>query len=153
MLQEVLPYEERTALGATHRIRVFHTDLTQTTANTTQVVNLLEIPAGALVRNVFTRTTAKFADASDEDFNTTAVTIGDGTTANLYVTSTELNTNAATPVRFKAGTGTQKAYDAAGALNVTFASMAAKALANLDSGELEVFVELIDASTYDGGIK
>lgn len=151
MKVQLLPTEERVSLGATHRIQVFASDLTQSAVNTPQTLALLNIPAGAVVRNVFTRTQAQFCNSADPAFNTTAVTLGDAGTANLFLSDAELNKNGA-GVRFKAGTGTQKGYDADDVLNATFNSMAAKSLNSLDSGELWVFLELIDASTYDGAL-
>ena len=150
MKVQLLPQEERISLGATHRIQLLASDLSEATVNTAQVIKLLDIPVGGIVRNVFLVNHQKFADASDAAFNTTAVTVGDAGTANKFVTSTELNANGAV-VRFKAGTGTQAAYDAAAVLNVTVGSMAAKAVKDLDVGELWVFVELIQVAGYDGG--
>jgi len=124
--------------------------LTQAAANTAQVIKLMDLPAGSIVRNVALVTHQTFAASGDAAFNTTAVTVGDAGTANLFVTSTELNANGAV-VRTKAGTGTQKAYDAAAVLNVTFNAMALKSLVNLDSGELWVFVEIVSVGSYDGG--
>jgi len=150
MLTQPLPQEERISMGATHRIQILEGDLTQAAANTAQVIKLLDLPIGSLVRNVYVVTHQRFEASADPAFNATGITIGDSGTANLFVSATETNKNGAA-VRFKTGTGTQKAYDVADVLNITFSSMAAKALANLDKGELWVFVELLDASTYDGG--
>jgi len=151
MKVNLLMTEERVALGASHRIVITQEDLTQTTVNTAQVIKLLDIPAGGLVRNVYTKLQARFANTADTDLNTTALTIGDAGTANLFLASQELNVNG-TEVRFKAGTGTQKAYDAAAVLNATFGSMALKSLADLNAGEVHIFVELIDVGNYDGAV-
>ena len=137
-------------MGATHRIKVLESDLTNTTNAAAQAITLLAIPAGAIVRNVYALNHQKFANTADAAFNTTALTIGDGTTANKFVASAELNANG-TVVRTIAGTGTQAGFDAAGSLVATFASMTGKNLAALNQGELWVFVELIATATYDGG--
>lgn len=147
---QLLPTEERLALGATHRIQLFAEDLTEAAVATAQVIKLLDLGVGSLVRNVYLVNHQPFQNSADPAFNTTTVTVGDGGTANKFVTSTETNANGVV-VRTKAGTGTQAAYDAAAALNVTVSAMAAKALASLDTGELWVFAEIIDVSTYDGG--
>lgn len=137
-------------MGATHRIKVLESDLTQATAATAQALTLLAIPAGAIVRNVYAVNHQTFAATADAAFNTTALTIGDGTTADKFLASMELNANG-TVVRTKAGTGAQEGFDAAGSLVATFAAMAAKSLVNLNQGELWVFVELVQTASYDGG--
>lgn len=137
-----LTTEERQQGGFTHRFELDHTDLTQTAAATAQVVPLLALIAGMLVLKVATRMTTAFQDVSDGAFNSTAITIGDGGTANLFLTSQELNVNG-TEVYNKAGTGTAKAYDAGDSLNLTFNSMTGKSLSNIDTGVLKVFAQIV----------
>lgn len=68
-------------------------DLTETTANTAQVLNLLNVKAGQAVRLVHHKLVTAFKDASDSNFNTCAATVGDGSDPDRLLTSTELNEN------------------------------------------------------------
>jgi len=144
----LLPQEERIALGATHRAIITHADLTVATANTAQVINITALKLGSYIRNVYTKVQTAFKNSADAAFNTTAITVGDTGTANLYVSSQETNANGAV-AKFKAGTGTQKAYLAADDLTITFNSMAGKALSSLDTGELHVFFSVTELNEYE----
>jgi len=144
-----LTTEERAQGGFTHRIELTHADLTQTAANTAQVISLITLAIGMMVLRVATRMTIAFQDVSDNAFNSTAITIGDTGTANLFLASQELNVNG-TEVYNKAGTMTAKAYDSTDALNITFNSMSAKSLSNIDVGAITVFAEIVDLKQLAG---
>lgn len=77
-------------------------DLTEETANTAQVLNLLNVKAGQAVRLVKAVLVTPLKDASDAAFNTTAVTVGDGSDADRFLASMELNENG-TEVDLKLG--------------------------------------------------
>lgn len=135
--------EERQQGGFTHRVTLTHTDLTQSAAATAQVIPLLALIAGLMVVKVATRLVTPFQNTADGAFNSAAITIGDGGTANLYLTSQETNANG-TSIAAKAGTGTLKAYTGADSLNLTFNSMTGKSLVNLNAGALTVFLEVVN---------
>jgi len=135
----LLPYETRIATGFTHKVNVTHADLTQTTAATAQVIPLLSVAVGDMVEQVATFVNTYFTDASDTAFNTTAITIGDDGSAARFLASQELNTNG-TEVKTKAGTGTLYSYLAANTVDVTFNAMTAKALSDIDAGDIDIFL-------------
>lgn len=116
---DVIPLsnDEMAKHGATHLVIVTHEDLTEETANTAQTIALLSIPANKAVRFVKHRLITPFKDASDAAFNTTAATIGDGSDADRFLQSTELNENG-TEVDLKMG------MSAAGVAALTAATVA-----------------------------
>lgn len=140
---QILPLQhEQTGLGPTHKIIVTHEDLTETTANTAQVIPLLTVALGDLVEVVATYVPTAFQDASDAAFNTTAITIGDGGSANRLLTSQELNVNGS-EVLGKAGVAGGYVYLAGDTVDLTVGSMSSKSLSNIDTGELHIFVRKV----------
>jgi hypothetical protein len=144
MILKLLTHEERVKHFATHVAKITHEDLTEATVNTAQDIALLTTPASKCsVEVVKTVLATPFKDASDAAFNTNALIIGDsGDTARLLA-SQELNENG-TEVLKKRGTGTAQVYTAATVINANVAAMAAKALADVDTGEVLVYL-IIDA--------
>ncbi len=143
MNAELLSAEEQRAYGFTHRIKVTHEDLTETTAATDQVIPLLSVAAGALVTRCATRLVTPFNDASDVAYNDTQVSVGDGGSAARFLAAQQVNENG-TEVLAKGGTGTLHAYEAADTVDLTVAHQDSKALADLDAGELWVFLHVQD---------
>lgn len=134
-----LSAEETRQTGYTHRYRLTFLDLaSMLTVNTALAINLRAVTAGAVISGVATRLVTPFQATGDAAFNTTAITLGDGGSANRYLASQELNANGAFVVAKAAGTP----YAHVGAENVkiTFNAMAAKALASLNAGVLEVYL-------------
>lgn len=130
--------EQQTLGGATHRVVITHADLTETTANTAQVLSPLTVGLGSLVKCVCAIMVDDFEDASDAAFNTTAITAGDGGSANRFLASMELNVNG-TEVDFKAGVDTFYGYESADTVDVTFNAMSGKALNDIDNGEVHLY--------------
>lgn len=135
--------EERSASGFTHRIKLTYADLTETGTNTAQTIALLTVPAGSLVTRVATRLVTAFENSADAAFNATTLIIGDGGSTNRFLTSQELNKNG-TEVLVKAGTGTLYGYETADTIDAVFGSMSAKALNDLDTGEVWIFLQVQD---------
>jgi len=133
--------EESVVGGFTHRIKILHTDLTQATANTAQVIPMINVVPGTIVTKAATHLKTAFADSADAAFNDVQVTIGDGGLANRFLAAQQVNLNG-TEVTTKGGTGTIFGYTEADTIDITFNSMAAKALLSLDAGELYVFLGL-----------
>jgi len=128
--------------GFTHAIKIVPADLaTQTTANTALVIEMVPVKAGDIVIRAAYHLRTAFSDASDAAFNSTTITIGDGASAAVYLASTQINVNG-TEILNKAGTGTEGAYNADDTVDITFTSMSAKALSDLDTGELWVFLHI-----------
>lgn len=144
---EVLSLETTAIRGFTHRIRLTHEDLTQATANTAQVIPILSVNAGSYVSDCATKLVTAFKNSADAAFNTTAITVGDGGSANRFLTSTELNENG-TEVYYKAGALTSPyVYTTADTIDITFNAMSAKALVDLNAGELIVFLNVAELAT------
>lgn len=137
-----LTLEEQSARGGNFEVQYSHEDLTEAVVATAQV---LTIPIAAkmsakVIENVLDE---QFKDASDAAFNTTALIVGDGGDDNRLLASTELNANGAV-VPFAKGTGTDYPFTADDTIDLTFASMAAKALANLDQGRGRLLLNIQD---------
>jgi hypothetical protein len=135
---------ERDNGGFTHHIVIDAAgDLTQTTANTAQVLELISVKAGDALLNAATHLETKFQDASDAAFNTTPLTVGDGSDADRAINSQELNVNG-TEVVFAANDPAKLPYvfTADDTIDATFGSMAAKALNDIDTGKLHVYLRI-----------
>ena len=144
----VLPLttEEKAATLATHLVTITSDDLTETTVNTAQTLTVT-VAAGDFFEVIAHKLVTPFEDASDAAFNTTAYTIGDGGSANRFLTSTELNVNG-TEIDFKAGAlGEGYFYNSADTVDFAIGSMSGKALNNIDTGELHVFIRHVSFNT------
>lgn len=139
-----LPIEEKVSTGCSHCIKVDHTDLTETTANTAQAINI-PLAAGYAVGDVgLFKLKTPFRNSADAAHNTTTLSIGDNASATTWRTAAELNANGS-KVDFGVFTATTgKAYTAADTVKLTFGSMSAKNLAALNEGEVHLFVQLIN---------
>jgi len=131
--------------GFNHRFVIDHTDLTEATNNTAQVIPLITLPVGTVVKSAAIYLNVPLEDSSDAAFNNTALTVGDAGDAARFLASTQLNENG-TEV-FAAAAPPAKvphAYAAATTVNATIGSMTAKALADIDTGEVWVYLETSD---------
>jgi hypothetical protein len=88
-----LTIDERAYWDATHCVILEHDDFSTATTNTAQTVALFSVPANTLVRFSALVLETAFKDSADTNHNSTAITIGDGTDADLFLASTELNEN------------------------------------------------------------
>lgn len=141
-----LPEQTAAATGFNYRIKLTSDDLTETTANTAQVFEVLSVKAGSLVTSVAAYLETDFADASDSGFNSTAITVGDGSDPDRFLASMQVNTNG-TEVDAKGGANTTPyAYTASDTIDITVNSMSAKSLSDIDTGELIVLVGLVELS-------
>lgn len=146
MKLEKLPLETAGLCGFTHKVKLTHEDLTQATANTAQTIALLSVGAGAYVCDCAMHLVTPFEDASDAAFNTTAVVIGDDGSTNRFLTSTELNKNGTEVIWKGTALTAPYVYTAANTIDIVFSSMAAKALADIDVGELDIFLNVVELS-------
>jgi len=135
MKKQILSMQERMKhVGATHVVELTHADLTETTVNTAQDIALLTTPASKCsVQVVKTVLDTPFKDASDSAFNTNALIVGYSGSTNALLASQELNENGSEVLK-KRGTGTVTVFTAATVINANIAAMAAKALADIDTG-------------------
>lgn len=148
-----LPANTKAATGFTHTIKLTHVDLTETTADADQTIDLLDLPVGTVVNKVAYKLVTPFKDASDAAFNDTDFSLGETGDVDEFIDETEVNENG-TEVLYSAGFAftdaacvLPKAYTSASKLTATFASMVAKSLSDLDAGEIEVYVSLTDLTS------
>lgn len=133
--------------GFTHKTVITHADLTETTAATAQTIAGPVVAVGSIVQAVATYLKTDFKDASDAAFNSTAITVGDGTDADRFITSQELNTNGTevdAKIELHSTNTLPYAYTAADTVDVVFNAMTGKSLSNIDTGELWVFYNIVN---------
>lgn len=134
--------------GFNHRFVITASDLTVTTADTPQSITLVTLPAGTVVKQAAYFLKTPFKDADDAAFNSTALTVGDSGDADRYIDSAQLNENG-TEIIAGASNGSKVpfAYASSTAVVAAFASMAAKDLADLDTGEIWIYLETADLTS------
>lgn len=142
-----LPLETAALTGFTHKVVLKESDFTETTANTAQTIAIKPVLPGSYVADCAIRLKTPFKNSADAAFNTTAITIGDGNDVDRYLASTELNENG-TEVLYAVGpqSTVRYVYTAADTIDIVVGSMAAKALADLNVGELWVFLNVVELS-------
>lgn len=149
MKKVILPRDTAAQTGFTHLVILTHEDLTQATANTAQVIALLTVAAGDAVFRAATVLVTPFTDASDAAFNSTAITVGE-TDADRFIVSQQLNSNGTEVFYGVHPSTTPFVFTAADTIDITFNSMAAKALVDIDAGELHVYLGLVRMANLSG---
>lgn len=137
--------------GYTYHVKLTHADLTEETVNTAQVIEILTVEQGTVVQSVAYNLPVPFQDASDAAFNTTAITIGDGNSAARFMASKELNVNGSEVLAWVTANDVNTlpyAYLAADTIDVTVGSMAAKALNDIDTGEIDILINAVNIDDY-----
>ena len=145
-----LPAETKAATGFTHKCIVGHADMTDTDAS--QTLNLLPVVAGTAVKSAATVLNTSFDSSSDATLISTTFKIGhNDTTADddAFITSQETNPSgtvvsykvnpSATPFIFVAGTAASPKY-----IQALVECTSAKSLATLDSGEIEIWLQIAE---------
>ncbi|MEI7903042.1 MAG: hypothetical protein WCK89_22615, partial [bacterium] len=103
-----LPEQQQIYMGATHVAVITHADLTDTNVNTAQTLtNVFTVAEKQGVQLVAMQLITAF-NAGNNATGSVAVIVGDGTDTDLYLTSTELNSNL-TEVWLKYGRSVQAA--------------------------------------------
>jgi hypothetical protein len=146
-----LPANTKAAAGFTHKVVLDHNDLTDTDA--AQTINLIPVVAGTVVKSAATRLVSVF-DSSDAATITTTVEIGHNETTpdpNAFIASQELNPSgtevfyavnpSTTPYAFLEGTAASPKY-----IQAAFACTSGDSLADHNTGELEVFLEIVNVN-------
>jgi hypothetical protein len=136
--------EQAGQTGFTHVAVITADDLTNATAAAAQTITLVTLAAFDVIVKVGWYLKTAFKDVSDTAFNTTTMSVGDIAAVATHIAATELNENG-TEI-FSHYSNTAVRYTAADKIAVTFNSMAAKALLNIDVGELHVFFTLLRMS-------
>lgn len=142
-----LGIEEMAAYGATHVMTVDYDDLSAGDDGGGETVEVATVAANVGVEVVALVVKVPFTDsATSSPLTNCSVTVGDGTAENKYVAPIETCTNnTASFARFAWGTGTQKVYTAADTIDVVFSPDTNAGLDELDAGQLQVFLRIIDA--------
>jgi len=146
--------------GFTHKINITAADLTMATANTAQVINLLSVRAGMFVDRAAYALRTAFKHAADSAFNTTTLMVGSLTVddndkflaSNTAGTGMQLNENGTevfyhiNPVAAStAGLATAPfMFIANDTIIATFGSQSGKSLSNIDVGEVDIFLRVVD---------
>jgi len=148
MIFRPLLEEERVgAFGASHVAIITHEDLTETTADTDQVINIYTVADDISASITHAKVVDTFADLSDDDLNDTQMSAGDDDDADGFITAFQVNANGTAALvasRDGAYTDFMVDYAAANHLEVLVESMAGKSLSNIDAGEIHFFIRFLD---------
>ena len=149
-----LPIEAAAILGSTHEVVIDYTDLSDT-AGTGKTLTVT-IPAGSWVRGGAHVLETDFTDGA-ATMSSLVYTVGDGGDADLYMTSTEVETTG-TEIDYKAptpGSGavareTGKVYASADTLDIAFTATGAN-LSTLTGGKLRYYFALVNLDDLKKG--
>jgi hypothetical protein len=134
--------------GYNYRFVIDHTDLTQGTDNTAQDITLITLPAYSVVKSAATFLKTPFKQASDASYNNNVLIVGDSGDTARFIASQQVNENG-TEILAKAQDVTKvpHAYATATAVVAKFASMASYSLADLDAGEIHIYLEVAELAS------
>ena len=133
--------------GYNYRFVIDHTDLTNSTDAAVQDITLITLPANSVVKSAATYLKTPFEKTGTAAYNSNVLIVGDSGDTDRIIASQQLNVNG-TEILAKAHASTTPfAYVAATAIVANFASMAAYDLAELDAGELHIFLEVAQLDT------
>ena len=127
--------------GYNYRFVIDHTDLTTAADNTAQDITLITLPAYSVVLSAATYLKTPFQKTGTSAYNSNVLIVGDSGDTDRCIASQQLNVNG-TEVLAKAHNALPYAYEAATAVVANFASMASYDLAELDAGEVHIFLEV-----------
>lgn len=134
--------------GFNHRIVVDHTDLTTSANNTTQSLTLITLPAGTVVKSAAYWLKTPFKLSTNSSFDLTTMIVGDSGDTDRYIDSSELNENGTEVVYAVNNEGKLPSVTTAStAVNAVFTPKAANNLAQLDTGEIHIYLETADVTT------
>lgn len=133
--------------GYTHKILLTADHLTETAANTSQVIDVCTMTDGDILAKFEARLVTPFKDSGDAAFNSTAVSFGDGGSATRYISAAQMNENG-TEIADPVYGNTAYQYTADGTLRLTVASMADKALNDINTGELLILVQIVETRKF-----
>ena len=133
--------------GFNYRFVITHEDLTTATDNTAQDITLITLPAYSVVKAAATYLKTPFQLTGTAAYNSNVLIVGDSGDTDRIIASQQLNVNG-TEILAKAHASTTPfAYVAATAIVANFASMAAYDLAELDAGEVHIYLEVAELAS------
>ena len=129
--------------GCNYMATVTADALTVTATATAQTLTIASLKAGDAIDRIYWKLKTTFQDASDSAFNTDTMSIGDTATGvTKWIAAKEVNENGTESLYFAQFVG-GTFYTAADSITMTFNSQTAKALNDLDTGEVELFWHLV----------
>lgn len=137
--------------GFTYHVKITAADLTETTANTAQTIELITVEQGSVVQQVAYNLTVPFQDASDANLNTTTIIVGDAGSTSRFVASKELNVNGSEVLAWTTANDVNTlpfVYLEADTIDAVFGSMAAKSLSDVDTGEIDILLSVVNIGDY-----
>lgn len=146
-----LTEQEVSALGYTHRLDFSYQDIGAGIANNTSKVwaagFLPAVAAGMIIAKTELHLTTPFAvSPNDAAFTTSTLSFGDATTATRFINASESNLNGTEVIDVNPGANQNVIYTAAGQLQLTLNSMAAKSLSSLNVGKGYILINLLNAA-------
>lgn len=145
-----LTIEERAATGMTHRLDFDVSDITATTAtNTAYVFNTAPLPvlkAGMIVKRILAYLSVPFKDASDVNYNSTTLSLGDAGSATRWMSAVQINENGTEVLTSFPGAAENTIYTANSQISLTLGSMAAKTVNDLDVGKFYILWNIENAA-------
>ncbi|MFZ9683732.1 MAG: hypothetical protein ACO3DQ_11140 [Cephaloticoccus sp.] len=128
--------------GYNYRFVITHEDLTTAADNTAQDITLVTLPAYSVVKSAATYLKTPFKQSDDASYNSNTVIVGDAGNDDRYIASQQINENGSEVLAQAQASTTPFANTAATAVVAKFASMASYSLADLDTGEIHIFLEV-----------
>jgi hypothetical protein len=142
-----LPIETKASSGYTHKVTLDHNDLTDATTGNSQTITLITVPTTTIVKDLATRVVTSFQKTGTSAYNTNTIVVGVSGTTNQLLASQQINTNGTTVVAKGFGNTAPIVYTASTAIIATVASMTGYSLADLDAGEIHIFLNLTTLSS------
>lgn len=133
--------------GYSYRFVIDHTDLTEATDNTAQNITLITLPAFSVVKSAATYLKTPFQKTGTSAYNNNVLIVGDAGNDDRFITSQQVNVNGTEVLAQAHASTTPHAYATATAVVANFASMASYDLAELDAGEVHIFLEVAQLDT------
>jgi hypothetical protein len=128
--------------GYNYRFVITHEDLTEAADNTAQDITLITLPAYSVVKSAATYLKTPFQLVGTTAYNSNVLIVGDAGNDDRFIASQQLNVNGTEILAQVHPSTTPFANVAATAVVAKFASMAAYSLADLDAGEIHIYLEV-----------
>lgn len=128
--------------GFNYRFVIDHPDLTVSADNTAQDITLITLPAFSVVMRAATYLKTPFQLIGTTAYNSNVLQVGDAADPDRYITAQQLNVNGTEVLAKAQASTTPFAYETATAVVANFASMASYDLAELNAGEVHIFLEV-----------
>jgi hypothetical protein len=130
--------------GFNYRFVITHEDLTEAADNTAQDITLITLPAYSVVKSAATYLKTPFQLVGTTAYNSNTVIVGDSADDNRYIASQQINLYGTEILAQAQASTTPFANAAATAVVAKFASTASYSLADLDAGEIHIFLEVAE---------